>query len=137
MKGKKKDFIKKAYNGKEFKLETTCKEDKKLFVGIVRCVGKSKLFDYMATIDYFDECGDFYGTTYAFFDTEDQLPEVGSVYDKFITYKEKKVERNAKATRKYKKLRDKAYAISKRLNRRDELIDIQKYKSKRNALLEE
>lgn len=137
MKGKKKDFVKKAYNGKEFKLEITCKEDKELFKGIVRCVDKSKLFDYMATIDYFDECGNFYGTTYVFFDTEDQLPEVGSVYYTITFYKEKKVERNAKATRKYKKLRDKAYAISKRLNRRDEISEIQKYKSKLNTLLEE
>ena len=133
MKGKQKDFLKRAYTGNEFKLEKTYRANKKKLKYIIsKREFDRKLDSFIYYIDCYDANTDEYLTTYyQLYKVHANMPEVGTVFYENICDREY-VERNEKATRKYKKLLDEAQRNSNH-NKGEEK---RKYKRVHNYVIE-
>lgn len=133
MKGKQKDFLKRAYTGNEFKLEKTYRANKKKLKYIIsKREFDRKLDSFIYYIDCYDANTDEYLTTYyQLYEVHANTPEVGAVFYENICDREY-VERNEKATRKYKKLLDEAHRSSKH----DRCEEKRKYKRVHNYVIE-
>lgn len=133
MKGKQKDFLKRAYVGNEFKLEKTYRANKKKLKYIIsKREFDRKLDSFIYCIDCYDASTDEYLTTYyQLYKVHANMPEVGTVFYENTCDREY-VERNEKATRKYKKLLDEAHRSSNH-NKGEEK---RKYKRVHNYVIE-
>ena len=114
MQGKKKDFLKRAYINREFKLEKTYKSNKKKLKYIISKREYDKNLDlYIIYFDCYDANTNKYLSTYCQpYQVHANMPEVGTVFYE-NSFDVNAVERNTKATRKYKKILDKANSTRK------------------------
>ena len=82
MKGKQKDFLKRAYTGNEFKLEKTYRANKKKLKYIIsKREFDRKLDSFIYYIDCYDANTDEYLTTYyQLYKVRANMPEVGTVF---------------------------------------------------------
>lgn len=114
MQGKKKDFLKRAYINREFKLEKTYKSNKKKLKYIISKREYDKNLDlYIIYFDCYDaNTNEYLSTYYQPYQVHANMPEVGTVFYE-NSFDVNIVERNTKATRKYKKILDKANSTRK------------------------
>lgn len=104
---KEKDFLKRAYTGREFKLSKDQSAWKTMITGtVVGCKFDTEYSSYIYTIEYIQDgetC-----TCYIFRDTDNL--EIGSTFNVLQVYDTEEVARKVKAAEKYQKILDKAHS---------------------------
>lgn len=105
MQDKEKDFLKRAYTGKEFKFSKSAWKTK-ITGTVVDCKFDTEYSSYLYYIEYMQD--DEVCTCYIFRDTDDL--EIGSTFNVLQVYDTEEVARKVKAAEKYQKILDKAHS---------------------------